>query len=120
MNNLENAMSRISNYNDVEKILIIKSVETEDSINSIVMKSINKSDIKSGNEDKEKLYPKIIPQLGREAKSIIKQLDPKSDLTFLRVKTTGHEVLIAPEKDYYLCVLQKLPGAEDSKKKKGK
>jgi hypothetical protein len=31
---------------------------------------------------------------------------PQNDLTFLRVRTLRHEVLIAPDKDYVLIVLQ--------------
>ena len=57
---------------------------------------------------KENLFAKAIPQLGREAKSLIRQLDSKNDLTFLRVRTSAHEILIAPDKDYYLCVLQNM------------
>lgn len=32
----------------------------------------------------------------------------QNDLTFLRIRTSSNEILIAPDKDYYLCVLQKL------------
>ena len=39
---------------------------------------------------------------------MIRQLDAKNDLTFLRVRTTSHEILIAPDKEFYLCVLQNM------------
>ena len=29
-------------------------------------------------------------------------------MTFLRIRTSSNEILIAPDKDYYLCVLQRL------------
>ena len=112
MSEIEATLNRISSYEGVDRILIIKSVETEDSINSIVMRSMinnNKPELKTDKEKmKENLFAKVIPQLGREAKSLIRQLDSKNDLTFLRVRTTGHEILIAPDKDYYLCVLQNM------------
>ena len=38
----------------------------------------------------------------------VRQLDSKNDLTFLRVRTTSHEILIAPDKEFYLCVLQNM------------
>ena len=112
MSEIEATISRISSYEGVDRILIIKSIETEDSINSIVMRSMvnnNKPELKTEKEKlKEDLFAKIIPQLGREARSIIRQLDSKNDLTFLRVRTTTHEILIAPDKDFYLCVLQNM------------
>lgn len=112
MSEIEATISRISSYEGVDRILIIKSIETEDSINSIVMRSLtnNKNnDLKSEKEkQKEELFAKIVPQLGREARSMIRQLDAKNDLTFLRVRTTSHEILIAPDKEFYLCVLQNM------------
>ena len=112
MSEIEATINRISSYEGVDRILIIKSVETEDSINSIIMRSMinnNKPELKTDKEKaKENLFAKAIPQLGREAKSLIRQLDSKNDLTFLRVRTTAHEILIAPDKDYYLCVLQNM------------
>ena len=112
MTEIEATISRISSYEGVDRILIIKYIETEDSINSIIMRSMvngNKPELKTEKEKgKENLYAKVIPQLGREAKSLIRQLDSKNDLTFLRVRTTAHEILIAPDKDYYLCVLQNM------------
>ena len=69
----------------------------------------NKPELKEEKEKKkESLFAKAIPQLGRETKSLIRQLDSKNDLTFLRVRTSTHEILIAPDKDYYLCVLQNM------------
>ena len=112
MSEIEATISRISSYEGVDRILIIKSIETEDVINSIVMRSMvneSKPELKAEKEKaKEELFAKIVPQLGKEARSLIKQLDMKNDLTFLRVRTTGHEILIAPDKDYYLCVLQNM------------
>ena len=112
MSEIEATISRISSYEGVDRILIIKSIETEDSINSIVMRSMvnnNKPELKTDKEKaKENLFARAVPQLGRESKSLIRQLDSKNDLTFLRVRTTSHEILIAPDKDFYLCVLQNM------------
>ena len=71
------------------------------------MTNNNKPELKTDKEKaKENSFAKAIPQLGRESKSLIRQLDSKNDLTFLRIRTTSHEILIAPDKDFYLCVLQ--------------
>ena len=40
MSEIEATISRISSYEGVDRILIIKSIETEDVINSIVMRSM--------------------------------------------------------------------------------
>jgi dynein light chain roadblock-type len=113
MSEIEATISRISSYEGVDRILIIKSIETEESCNSIIMRSmakgVNPNEVKSDKEKlKEELFAKNIPQIGREAKSMIKQLDPKNDLTFLRIRTKGHEILIAPDKEFFLCVLQNM------------
>ena len=50
MSEIEATISRISSYEGVDRILIIKSIETEDSINSIVMRSMvnsKKTELKS-------------------------------------------------------------------------
>ena len=90
MSEIEATINRISSYEGVDRILIIKSVETEDSINSIIMRSMinnNKPELKTEKEKmKENLFAKAIPQLGREAKSLIRQLDSKNDLTFLELE----------------------------------
>lgn len=57
---------------------------------------------------KAQLYAKTIPQIGKEARSFIRQLNSTNDLKFLRIRTDFHEVLISPDKDYYLCVVQSL------------
>ena len=79
MSEIEATISRISSYEGVDRILIIKSIETEDSINSIVMRSMvnnNKPELKTDKEKaKENLFAKVVPQLGRESKSLIRQLD---------------------------------------------
>ena len=50
----------------------------------------------------------------------IRQLDSKNDLTFLRIRTTSHEILIAPDKDLYLCVLQNMEDNSSKEKEEKK
>ena len=57
---------------------------------------------------KAQMYAKTIPQIGKEARSFIRQLNSANDLKFLRIRTDNHEILISPDKDYYLCVVQNL------------
>jgi dynein light chain roadblock-type len=55
----------------------------------------------------------LITQLTAKARSVIRELDPQNDLTFLRIRSKKHEIMIAPgksvgnvDKDYILIVLQ--------------
>ena len=49
---------------------------------------------------------KLIPQLVSKAKSVVRDLDTENDLKFIRLKTTKNEVLIAPDNEFILIVVQ--------------
>jgi len=51
----------------------------------------------------------LVSQLSERAKSIVRDLDPSNELTYLRIKSKKHEVLVAPEKDFILIVVQNPP-----------
>ncbi|XP_064399021.1 dynein light chain roadblock-type 2-like [Halichondria panicea] len=51
-------------------------------------------------------YAGHIQQLNAKARTTVRDLDPTNDLTFLRVRTSKHEIMIAPDKDYLLIVVQ--------------
>ena len=53
-----------------------------------------------------------VHQLAQKARSIVRDLDPSNDLTFLRIKTKQNEIMVAPDKDFMLIVVQ---GPKDSK-----
>lgn len=107
MSEIEATITRINSYEGVERILVIKSSDQEDSSNATFVRSMSKGNA-NDQSDKAHLFRVKIPQIGKEARSMIRQLDPKNDLTFLRIRTTNKEILIAPDKDFYLCVLQTL------------
>ena len=111
MSEIDNTISRINTYEGVERILIIKSSEHDDSQNVLVRsqsKNIKKEvNYKDESEDAQR-FARNIPQIGKEARSFIRQLNSANDLKFLRIRTDNHEILISPDKDYYLCVVQNL------------
>jgi dynein light chain roadblock-type len=107
MSEIEGTISRINSYDGVERILIIKSSDQDDSSNASFVRSMSKGDA-NDQGDKAQQFRVRIPQIGKEARSMIRQLDPKNDLTFLRIRSTNKEILIAPDKDFFLCVLQTL------------
>lgn len=119
MTEIDNTISRINTYEGVERILIIKSSE-HDETHNVLVRSQSKDNSKEVNYKDEsedaKRFARTIPQIGKEARSMIRQLDAKNDLKFLRIRTEGHEILISPDKDYYLCVVQNLDSDNNKKK----
>jgi len=53
-------------------------------------------------------------KLASKARSVIRTLDPQNDITFLRVRSKKHEIMVAPDKDYLLFVIQNPNSEEES------
>lgn len=53
-------------------------------------------------------YAHLITALATKARHCVRDLDPTNDLTFLRIRTTRSEILVAPDKDFVLIVIQML------------
>ncbi|KAL9975367.1 hypothetical protein ACROYT_G012522 [Oculina patagonica] len=51
-------------------------------------------------------YAGLIHQLTSKARSTVRDIDPQNDLTFLRVRSKKHEILVAPDKEYLMIVIQ--------------
>ena len=50
-------------------------------------------------------YAVRLSELAITARSLVRDLDPKNDLTFLRVTCKNYDMMIAPDRDYYLIVI---------------
>ena len=51
-------------------------------------------------------YGVKLSALAKQARNLVRDLDPSNDLTFLRVTCKKYEMMIAPDKDYFLIVVQ--------------
>ena len=51
-------------------------------------------------------YAVRLSELAITARSLVRDLDPKNDLTFLRITCKVYDMMIAPDRDYYLIVVQ--------------
>ncbi|KAL5021763.1 hypothetical protein ScPMuIL_000918 [Solemya velum] len=51
-------------------------------------------------------YAGLIHQLSFKARSAVRDIDPQNDLTFLRVRTKKHEIMIAPDKEFLMICIQ--------------
>lgn len=72
------------------------------------------------NDDVKVKYAANITQLVAKARSVVRDLNPQNDLTFLRVRTKLHEILIAPGKLRIFAgcpssVISKLPSKSKDK-----
>ncbi|GAB1599606.1 dynein light chain roadblock-type 2 [Argonauta hians] len=51
-------------------------------------------------------YAGLILELTSKARSTVRDIDPSNDLTFLRIRSKKHEIMVAPDKEYLLIVVQ--------------
>ncbi|XP_022107537.1 dynein light chain roadblock-type 2 [Acanthaster planci] len=51
-------------------------------------------------------YAGLLHQLTAKARSLVRDIDPQNDLTFLRIRSKKNEVMVAPDKEYLLIVIQ--------------
>ncbi|CAF4212635.1 unnamed protein product [Rotaria sordida] len=51
-------------------------------------------------------YAALIKSLSDKARSTIRDIDPTNELIFFRMRTKKHEILVAPDKEYTMIVLQ--------------
>ena len=52
------------------------------------------------------LYTGLLKKLTFEAISAVRDIDPRDDVEFMRVKTKKHEIIVAPENGYIFVVIQ--------------
>ncbi|KAI5704890.1 dynein light chain roadblock-type 2 [Diaphorina citri] len=51
-------------------------------------------------------YAGLVSQLVDKAKSVVREIDATNDLTFLRLRSKKNEIMIAPDKQFILIVIQ--------------
>ena len=56
-------------------------------------------------------YGVKLSNLASQARNLVRDLEPSNDLTFLRIQCKKYEMMIAPDKNYFLIVIQE-PNAE--------
>eukprot|EP00471_Norrisiella_sphaerica_P002501 CAMPEP_0184483198 /NCGR_PEP_ID=MMETSP0113_2-20130426/4839_1 /TAXON_ID=91329 /ORGANISM="Norrisiella sphaerica, Strain BC52" /LENGTH=101 /DNA_ID=CAMNT_0026863455 /DNA_START=145 /DNA_END=450 /DNA_ORIENTATION=+ len=59
-------------------------------------------------------YASNLAQLTTQARSVVRDLDPQNDLSFFRIRSKKHEIMVAPDKDFMLMVIQN-PSATEEK-----
>ena len=89
---------------------LIKSVTNHDGVKGFIIVNHEGIPIRHSFEDNDRTlaiqYSASMQFLAMKAKNAIKQHDQTNDLVFLRLRSHKHEILVAPEKDYILIVIQ--------------
>merc|ERR1712070_1053826 len=82
-------------------------IKTHGGVSGIVIVNSEGVPIRSTLDSKYTLqYSALISQLAAKARSVVRDLAPQNDLTFLRIRSRKHEIMVAPDRDYILIVIQ--------------
>ena len=81
---MEETINRIKTHKGVKAVLVINSEGIP------IRPSPNMDDAKTNK------YASNISQLVAKARSVIRDLDPQNELTFVRLRSKKHEIMVAP------------------------
>ncbi|KAJ7998761.1 hypothetical protein DPEC_G00208230 [Dallia pectoralis] len=90
---------------EVEETL--KRIQSQKGVQGIIIVNAEGIPIKTTLDNSSTVqYAGLIHQLVMKARSTVRDIDPQNDLTFLRIRSKKNEIMIAPDKDYFLIVIQ--------------
>mmetsp|Transcript_106981 Transcript_106981/g.149115 ORF Transcript_106981/g.149115 Transcript_106981/m.149115 type:complete len:97 (+) Transcript_106981:59-349(+) len=90
---------------EVEETL--KRIQSHKGVLGVVIFDKNGISIKSTLDQATTVqYCTHLSNLAAQARSSVRDIDPTNDLTFLRIRSKKHEILVAPHAEYLLCVIQ--------------
>lgn len=97
MSEIEDTLKRINGHKGVLGFVIVNS-------EGLVVRSTLP-------KEKTPIAASLVTALAAKARAVVRDLDPTDDLTFFRVRSKKYEIMVAPDKDFTLIVLQN-PSAE--------
>ncbi|XP_077503278.1 dynein light chain roadblock-type 2-like [Amblyomma americanum] len=90
---------------------IFKKLKDQEGVVGVVVTTAEGAPIRTSFDHTTTLqYSSLVTRLCEQARSTLRDLEPGNDLTFLRMRTKKHEVMIAPDKNYCLVVVQNPSG----------
>mmetsp|Transcript_31903 Transcript_31903/g.68729 ORF Transcript_31903/g.68729 Transcript_31903/m.68729 type:complete len:101 (+) Transcript_31903:56-358(+) len=92
MSEVEETLNRIKTHRGVVGIVIVNSDGAP------IRTTLDKKQTEQ--------YAELVSQLAAKARSVVRDLDPMNDLTFLRIRSKKHEIMVAPDREYILIVIQ--------------
>ena len=106
-NEVEERIARIAQHKGVKGLIIVKKTEMKEGNQPQIVKTT----MPHGPETTA--YAVRLSELAITARSLVRDLDPKNDLTFLRISCKVYDMMIAPDRDYFLIVVQNLGETEE-------
>mmetsp|Transcript_2948 Transcript_2948/g.2848 ORF Transcript_2948/g.2848 Transcript_2948/m.2848 type:complete len:120 (-) Transcript_2948:12-371(-) len=89
---VEETISRIRSHKGVEGVMIM----TQEG--AIIQSTLS--------EEQSITHAALLSQLTEKASSLVNILDENDDLTFLRIRSKNREIMVAPDKQFLLVVVQ--------------
>ena len=85
----------------------LKRISSKKGVKAVVILNKEGQAIRSTmDQEITKQYGQLISALVQQTRSTVATLDDQNELTFMRVRTKKHEIMIAPDHDYLLIVIQ--------------
>jgi len=96
MSESKEILQRIKEHKGVDDVLIV----TNESTPGVIRQSKRMDEVATVE------YATDLQALTARARSVVRDLDPENDLTILRIRCKKHEILVAPEKEFTVIVIQ--------------
>lgn len=86
----------------------IKRIQSHKGVKGVIIMTNEGVPIRSSLASQEETdnYSALVSQLAIKASATVRTLDDADDLSFLRIRSRKHEIMVAPDKDYVLVVIQ--------------
>lgn len=52
-------------------------------------------------------YADAMKHLGKKSRNVVRDIDPKNELRYLRIRAKKHEVLVAFDEEFLVIIIQK-------------
>mmetsp|Transcript_1617 Transcript_1617/g.3551 ORF Transcript_1617/g.3551 Transcript_1617/m.3551 type:complete len:104 (-) Transcript_1617:21-332(-) len=92
ISSVESTLSRIVSHSGVRGVLIL-------TLSGSCVRSSLPPDLTAQ-------YSALVSELAAKAASVTRTLDATDEMTFLRVRSRQHEIMVAPDKEFLLVVIQ--------------
>ncbi|ELK29651.1 Dynein light chain roadblock-type 1 [Myotis davidii] len=92
---------------DAEVEETLKRLQSQKGVQGIIVVNTEGIPIKSTMDNPTTTqYASLMHNFILKARSTVREIDPQNDLTFLRIRSKKNEIMVAPDKDYFLIVIQ--------------
>uniref|UniRef100_A0A4W2H384 Dynein light chain roadblock-type 1 n=1 Tax=Bos indicus x Bos taurus TaxID=30522 RepID=A0A4W2H384_BOBOX len=101
------ALLNASPYLHAEVEETLKRLQSQKGVQGIIVVNTEGIPIKSTMDNPTTTqYANLMHNFILKARSTVREIDPQNDLTFLRIRSKKNEIMVAPDKDYFLIVIQ--------------